>query len=147
MVDLDRVLGEASRPQRTVKQRRRTSLGATEIEAAQQAYDAAVDAAREFTVEFTFTALSAFRVRQLIKNNPPRDDHPEDKSEGYNRDAYVWHLIRECLTGPDVSDEQFVTMFGDSDAPGDGVLSAGQFRVVVDTVSEINYVEGTSVPF
>lgn len=167
-MDIDRLIASASRPRRSVslclrgdlvarieqvderiagaKRRRRNSMAQEDTASLEAERDALVEEAKAATVEFVLEGPPRSVVRQLMVDNPARDGDDDDRRAGYNRDAFSWGLLRAGLVEPELTDDQFVSLFGPEDSPGGGVLSAGQWGKIDQALAEVAY-GGTSVPF
>lgn len=117
---------------------------------------------REATEEFKIRALAPARYRALREEHPPRRDDKGDLDRGdaavgFNRDTFPPVLVKVSTVSPQLTDEQWHELLGDSDTdaaeraaageqPADGLLTYGQFMELADACWELN--EGRiSVPF
>lgn len=119
---------------------------------------------RDATEVFRLRALPPRRYRALREQHPPRRDaagepNRGDAALGFNRDTFVHALIPLCTIEPQLTDEQWRQLLGDTEtraaeleAQGeddevvDGLLTYSQFLELGNTCWDLN--EGdVSVPF
>lgn len=169
MTDLDTLLAQATRPERTVRLCLRGDLTAALAQAKADLADAEERGGKssladttlprlrekvadlreqvdEATVAFTFQGLSRAQIHTVMRDSPVRKDDKLDAAAGYDRDRYSWLLVRASLTAPDLTDEQYERLFGTPDAMGSGLLTAAQFQRIDQVVSEVTF-GSVDVPF
>lgn len=122
------------------------------------------DEMREATEVFRLRALAPRKYRALREKHPPRrDDEGEpdrgDVSLGFNRDTFPHVLIPLCTVVPQLDEQQWHELIGDTETAAlaleaegkadevvDGLLSYSQFMALANTCWDLN--EGdVSVPF
>ena len=169
MSDVSAIIAGAKRPERTIelclradlvarledaqrrlvaeRDRERTSLAdAGDIDSIRAEVEAIKAEAREHTIVFRFRALNHYEVQGLIRDLPPRDGVPMDKSLGFNADALTWHLFKRCLYDPVLSDDDVVALIGSVDEVGNGVLSPSQWKRLDEALDGLHFAS-RDVPF
>lgn len=94
---------------------------------------------REDTETFRLRALSPRRYRALREAHPPRrDDDGEinrgDQTLGFNRDTMLPELARLCIVSPELTDEQWRELVGDSETEAARLTAEGKAADIVDAL-------------
>ena len=167
--DISAIIAGAKRPERTIELCLRADLVA-ELEDAQRQLVAERDRERsslsdggqaeelrakvdrikaeaaDHTVVFRFRAMNHYEIQALIRDLPPRDGVPSDKSLGFNSDALTWHLFRRCCYEPELSDDDTAALIGPVDEVGNGVLSPSQWKRLDETLDSLHFA-ARDIPF
>lgn len=159
-VDVDALLDSAEMPERTVAVCLRGNLYA-EFQAAEEELGQALlnqagmgedpqvevlrdrvrdvqDRMRAGTLTLTVRAIPKPDFDALLLAHPPRDDHPRDAQNGFNRDAVNDALIRACIVTPEMTDARWGKLIK--------VLVTAQYQQVLEAVNAVNFTP-VDVPF
>lgn len=88
--------------------------------------------------QFRLRGIDPNRWSELVTENPPRPEHPEDRVLGYNVATFFDALVAACLYDPVVELEQIPRITA--------VMSAGQWDALVDAALTVSR-RKVDVPF
>ena len=146
--DVSAIIAGAKRPERTIELCLRADLVA-ELEDAQRQLVAERDRERSSLSDggqAEELRAKVDRIKALIRDLPPRDGVPSDKSLGFNSDALTWHLFRRCCYEPELSDDDTAALIGPVDEVGNGVLSPSQWKRLDETLDSLHFAS-RDIPF
>lgn len=66
---------------------------------------------RDHTIVLRLRALSRREFQQFVAEHPPRKGNEEDERAGVNVETYFDDLIKVCTVEPELTDEQWETLF------------------------------------
>lgn len=160
--DLQAEFEQAERELAEAERQPKDSLAGNGSRAIAERIEALRQEMREHTVEFRFRALPRHEWKALRDRHPPRrkEDGSADERDmyvGVNMDTIFDELIRSCLVDPQLDEEDWRLLLGDSEEERqrretdgepieDGKLTDRQWNQLADCAWTLNRGE-VSVPF